>query len=166
MTEWQADPQAADAGLLVIGARFGAAAGLGLGRDAGGALDALAPPRRPCNPVRQVPIYATSLGASGTIQQPGTLGPAIRHYWSIRRLSAEGFTAGTVTFYDSSTVGEPLATFAGAAGVIAPQTFATGALLLHPQHYLVIVASGITGTVTILGSADLVPDWYLTDYLS
>jgi hypothetical protein len=153
-----------DAGLVAIGARFSAAAGAGLGAGADGALGMLSP-GRPCNPIRQIPLYATSLGGSGTVASAATLGPSTAQYWSVRRLSASGFTAGTVVFCLNSAAGEPVAVFAGAAGQIAPQTFGRGELLLHPQSFLVPVASGITGTVTIIGAADMFPDWYLSEYL-
>jgi hypothetical protein len=158
--------QGTDAGLLMIGARFSAAAGAGLGPGADQAVDEVMGRRRSAwgGKIRQVPIYATSLGASGTISQPGTLGPPTGFYWGIRRLTASGFTAGTVTFYDSSASGEPLAV-AGSAIAGIPQTFGRGEVLLHPGHYLVIVAAGITGTATILGAADLFPADFLPRYL-
>jgi len=155
------DPQSTDAGLAVIGARFSAAAGIGLGPGADGALDALSLPRRPCNPVRQVPLYATAFAGSGTITQPATLGPPTGSYWSVRRLAVSGFSAGTVTFYVNDPAGEIAAVFA-AAGV---QTFNRGGVLIHPQDYLVAVGATITGNVTVIGAADQFPDWYLSEYL-
>lgn len=164
MTEWQAEPQAADAGLVAIGARFSAAAGVGLGQGAGGALDALAPPRRPCNPVRQVPLsfgIPVSGGAGTFTGLIGYQGPPVGWYWSIRRLTAQGFTAGTVNIYSVSVTGEILVPFAQAGTA----TFGRGEELMHPQSYLVAQASGITGTVTLYGRADAFPDWYLSEYL-
>lgn len=152
-----------DAGLVAIGARFGLAAGLGLGAGADGALDGIMGSRNDmwADTVRQVPIVATSLGGSGTIMQPATLGPPTGWYWGVRRLTAQGFSAGTVTVYDTSASGEPLETFA-AAGT---QTFGKGQILLHPGHYLVFVAAGITGTVTMYGAADLFRAPFLSRYL-
>lgn len=164
MMEWQADPQAADAGLLAIGARFSAAAGLGLGRDAGGVLDALAPPRRPGNPVRQVPLsfgIPVSGGAGTFTGAIGYQGPPVGWYWSIRRLTAQGFTAGVVNIFAMSINGEIMVPLSQAGTA----TFGRGEELLHPQSYLVAQASGITGTVTVYGRADAFPDWYLSEYL-
>jgi hypothetical protein len=158
--------QGTDAGLVAIGARFSAAAGAGLGQGADEAVDDVMGRRRWAwaNKVRSVPIYATSLGASGTISQPGTLGPPTGFYWGVRRLTASGFSAGTVTFYDSSAYGEPLAVVGSATAGI-PQPFGRGEVLLHPGHYLVIVAAAITGSVTIFGAADLLPADFLPRYL-
>jgi hypothetical protein len=153
-----------DSGVLAIGARFSAAAGVGVGQGADGALaGVLGRPARTCNPVRQVPVYATAVAGSATITQPATLGPPTGHYWSVRRLSGTGFSAGTVTVYINSSAGEPVAQFASGG---APQLYNRGGILLHPQDYLVIVGGTITGDELVLGAADQFPDWYLSEYLA
>jgi hypothetical protein len=154
-----------DDGLAAIGARFSASAAVGLGQGADGALDDLFGGRRmPLNPIRQVPLFipVPLSGGDGTFTGLiGYQGPPVGYYWSIRRLTAQGFTAGTVVVYESSADGEALFPFAQAGTLTASR----GEELLHPQSYLVISATGITGTVTVFGAADAVPAWYLTKYL-
>jgi hypothetical protein len=154
-----------DAGLLAIGARFSVRAGVGVGQGADGALDGIdGRSRLPVNPVRQVPLFMPvplSAGAGTFTGSIGIQGPPAGWYWSFRRLTAQGFTAGTVNVCESNANGEVLVPFAQAATF----TFGRGELLLNPQSYLVLVAAGITGTVTVFGKADAVPDWYLTRYL-
>lgn len=154
-----------DDGLLAIGARFGIAAGIGLGQGADGALDGLMGPRRWRKDIRQVPLFIPvplTAGAGTFTGLIGYQGPPAGWYWSIRRLTAQGFTAGTVSVYDSSINGEVLLPFAQAGTL----TGSRGDFLVNPQHYLVVQATGITGTVTIFGRADAVPSWELADYLS
>jgi hypothetical protein len=154
-----------DDGLAAIGARFSVAAGLGIGQGAAGALDGVfAGQRLPPNPVRQVPLFipVPLSGGDGTFTGLiGYQGPPIGYYWSIRRLTAQGFTAGTVIVYESSVDGETLFPFPQAGTLTASR----GEEMLHPQSYIVVQASGITGTVTLFGAADAVPDWYLSRYL-
>jgi hypothetical protein len=154
-----------DAGVLAIGARFGLRAGLGLGQGAGDALDGIGGRARlPVNPVRQVPLFMPVPLSSGAGQFTGLIGvqgPPVGWYWSIRRLTAQGFTAGTVIVYENSVNGEAMFPFAQAGTLTAGR----GEELMTPQSYLVIAATGITGTVTLFGRADAIPDWYLTRYL-
>lgn len=152
-----------DAGLAAIGARFGLAAGLGVGQGADGALDGIMGGRRPRPVLRQVPLFMPvplTAGAGTFTGLIGYQGPPIGWYWSIRRLTAQGFTAGTVTVFESSVNGEELAVFTAAG----PQTYTKGGVLVHPQSYLVIQAAGITGTVTVFGAADAFPAWELAVY--
>jgi hypothetical protein len=154
-----------DAGVLAIGARFNVRAGLGVGQGASDALDGIdGRARLPVNPVRQVPLFMPVPLASGAGQFTGLIGvqgPPVGWYWSIRRLTAQGFTAGTVEVCESNAGGEVLVPFAQAGTF----TFGRGEILLNPQSYLVLVAASITGTVTVFGKADAVPDWHLTRYL-
>jgi hypothetical protein len=114
--------------------------------------------------LRQVPLAVPGIPLSagaGTMDQAQSLGPPQGYYWSVRRLTATGFTAGTVTAFIDSTAGEPVVPFPQ-AGVF---TFGRGEILLHPMSRLVISATGITGTVQLYGAADAFEDWYLPEYL-
>lgn len=114
--------------------------------------------------LRQVPLAVPGMQLSagaGTVDVAQALGPPQGYYWSIRRLTATGFTAGTVTAYIDSANGEPVAPFPQ-TGVF---TFGRGEILLHPMSRLVIAATGITGTVQVYGAADAFEDWYLPYYL-
>ena len=155
-----------DAGVLAIGARFGLRAGLGIGQGADDALDGIdgSRARLPGNPVRQVPLFMPiplSSGAGTFTGMIGVQGPPVGYYWSLRRLTAQGFTAGIVNVLENGAAGEVLIPFAQAGTFTASK----GELLMTPQSYLVVVAAGITGNVTLFGRADAVPDWYLTKYL-
>jgi hypothetical protein len=155
-----------DAGLLAIGARFNVRAGVGIGQGADGALDGIdGRMRLPVNPVRQVPLFMPvplSSGAGTFTGLIGVQGPPAGWYWSIRRLTAQGYTAGAVNICENSANGEVLVPFAQAGTF----TFGRGEILLNPQSYLVVVASGINFNVTVFGKADAVPDWHLTRYLA
>lgn len=114
--------------------------------------------------LRQVPLAVPGMSLSagaGTVDVAQALGPPQGYYWSVRRLTATGFSAGTVTAYIDSTAGEPVAPFPQ-TGVF---TFGRGEILLHPMSRLVIAATGITGTVQVYGAADAFEDWYLPYYL-
>jgi hypothetical protein len=154
-----------DAGLATIGARFNFAAGLGVGEGAAGVGDALNGPRpRPVPIVRQVPIFMAvplTAGAGTLYGTIGAAGPPMGWCWSIRRLTAQGYTAGSVVVYENSPNGEAFMPFSQAGA----QTGGKGEFLLQPQSYMVVVASGITGTVTLFGRADAFPWWYLTEYI-
>jgi hypothetical protein len=153
-----------DAGMLAIGARFSAAAALGLGQGADGALDGIMPARRSRNPVMSVPIFipVTLSGGAGVASGIiGAQGPPAGSYWFLRRLIGQGWTAGTVQVFESSVNGELIVPFA-AAGTF---TFSRGEMPLNPQSYLVVQATGITGQVAVFGRADAVPAWYLNSYL-
>lgn len=111
--------------------------------------------------LQQVPIFSPVLSASGTIDAPDALMCKTGYHWGIRRLAAVGFTAGTVTVYNSAANGEVIVPFT-AAGVA---TFGRGEVLLQPGDRLVAVASGITGTVQLTGRADCFETWYLPEYI-
>ncbi|HXL59367.1 MAG TPA: hypothetical protein VN959_01620, partial [Mycobacterium sp.] len=83
------------------------------------------------------------------------------YIWGIRRLTANGFTAGTVTAYRNSSAGEPIMPFP----VPAVNTIGRGELLLMPGDRIVWGATGITGTVSYWGVADCFESWYLPYYL-
>jgi hypothetical protein len=97
------------------------------------------------------------------LRRSSQLGPPQGFYWSVRRLTAYGFTAGTVTATLNSRTGEPLIPWPQ-EGVF---TFGKGELLLHPGSQMVFstLASGLTGTVQIYGAADVFESWYLPYYI-
>jgi hypothetical protein len=118
---------------------------------------------------RQIPFVinlpiASSAGNFNPV--PGSLGPDIGYYWSIRRLSATGFTAGQVNLYIDSVNGEPLWTFTGSAVGIYVQNWGKGHQMVHPGSTLAISATGITGgPVVVYGSADQFESWLLPFYM-
>ena len=111
----------------------------------------------------QIPLTA----GAGTLDQGGAglLGPMRGYYWTVKRLTAAGFTAGTVSMYIN---GAPAALDA-APDVSWPEagmyTFGNGELLLNPQDRLIFVASGITGIVLVKGSAIQFPEELLPRFL-
>lgn len=111
--------------------------------------------------LQQLPVFSPVLNGSGTIDSPDGLMAKTGYHWSIRRLSAVGFTAGTVTVYNSAAGGEVLFPFAQAGTA----TFGRGEMLLQPGDRLVAVCAGITGTVQLTGRADCFESWYLPYYI-
>lgn len=116
--------------------------------------------------VRQVPLTANSFTAGGTgiIDSSETLRVHDGYYWSVRRLTLSGFTAGTVTAYRNSAipgVGEPLVP----ATVAATLTFGRGEMLLSPGDRIVLQCTGITGTVQVNGAADMFEMAFLASYI-
>lgn len=108
---------------------------------------------RPWQDVHPVPILAggmTLTGGAGVIDQPDLLGPKDGLWWDVRRVSAWGFTAGTVGIYlnDPTGTGELLASFTQPG-----QYTWSSQVLLGPRDRLVVVASGVTGSVTVAGQA-------------
>lgn len=111
---------------------------------------------------RQAPfIINVPLTAGAATINPTTTGPDTGYYWSIRKLCAVNFTAGTVNVYVDNTGGEPIVPFPS-AGVF---TFGKGEQLLHPSSNIAVVAAGITGTVQIWGTADIFESWLLPWYI-
>lgn len=111
--------------------------------------------------LQQVPLFSPVLAGSGTIDSPDALMAKTGYHWSIRRLSAVGFTAGTVTVYNSAAGGEVLFPFAQAGTA----TFGRGEMLLQPGDRLVAVCAGIAGSVQLTGRADCFETWYLPHYI-
>ena len=119
--------------------------------------------RRIANVITTVP-FAGSIaltGGAGTDDQPDKLAVKTGYIWSIRRITANGWTAGSVTAYISSTAGEPIMPFP----TPAVNTAGRGDLLLMPGDRIVWGATGITGTVQYWGKADCFESWYLPYYL-
>jgi hypothetical protein len=114
--------------------------------------------------VTQVPFAGTVTlsGGNGTDDQPDKLQAKTGYIWGIRRITTQGFTAGTVTVYRNSASGEPIMPFP----VPAVNTIGRGEELLMPGDRMVWSASGISGTVSYWGVADCFESWYLPYYLS
>jgi hypothetical protein len=115
--------------------------------------------------VHLVPIIGGAVqltAGAGTLDQPDRMGPHDPYWWDVRRLSAWGFTAGTVnvTLNDATGNGELLASFPQAG-----QFTWSGQLFLGPRDRLVITATGITGNVFIAGQAAEIAATMLPRYL-
>jgi hypothetical protein len=118
--------------------------------------------QRAAQVIRQVPfIINVPLTAGAATINPSPAGPDTGYYWSIRKLSAVGFTAGTVNTYIDNTGGEPIVPFPQAA----VNTFGKMEQLLNPGSAVAVVAAGITGTVQIWGKADQFETWALPWYM-
>ena len=113
--------------------------------------------------VTQVPFAGTITlsGGAGTDDQPDKLQAKTGFIWSVRRITAQGFSAGTVTVYRNSALGEPVMPFP----VPAVNTIGRGELLLMPGDRMVWGAATITGTVSYWGVADCFESWYLPFYI-
>lgn len=119
--------------------------------------------QRMATAIRQVP-FAGSVpltGGAGTYDAADQLQAKTGYFWSIRRLTVQGFTAGSVTAYRNSAAGEPVMPFPAPA----VNTIGRGELLLMPGDRLVFSATGITGSVTFWGVADCFESWYLPHYI-
>jgi hypothetical protein len=118
--------------------------------------------QRAAQAFRQVPIVINvPLVAGAANLNPTTVGPDVGFYWSVRKLSAVGFSAGSVSLYVDNTGGEPIVPFTQAA----VNTFGKGEQLLHPNSSIAVLAAGITGTVQIWGQADQFESWLLPWYM-
>lgn len=158
------------------GGSIKAAAGIGIEAALGRLICALEADRQRKRDLVQslhlVPIVMPPLIAPGAgpanISVPDAGGPHDGFIWDVRRLSATGFTAGSVTL----SVGPP-----GAASA-APNTqnniatwnstgsfFFSGGLLLNQRDHLVFTAAGITGNVLITGMAVEMDADLLGEYL-
>lgn len=117
--------------------------------------------RRQMEVIRQVPIVTGQLTSGIAYDQPDQLQAKTGFMWSVRRLTCQGFTAGTVTTYRNSTAGEVIAPFPNAASF----TYGRGEILLNPGDKMIFLAAGLTGTAQVYGSADCFEEWYLPFYL-
>jgi hypothetical protein len=127
--------------------------------------------------LHQVPIGAVQIpvtAGAGVYQMADLMSPKAGYMWGVRRLTASGFTAGTVTAYKNGAVvggvylggGEPLPSFAAAGS----NTIGRGEVLLDQNDQLIFVAAGITlaagfGGVQINGAADCFERWLLPEYM-
>jgi hypothetical protein len=97
------------------------------------------------------------------IDQKDRFGPHTGHYWDVARLSAWGWTAGTVTAYlnDTQGIGEPLAVFT----TPGQWTWSSKQMPLAPDDRIVFIGAGVTGAVYVGGSATEVEAPYWADYV-
>lgn len=114
-----------------------------------------------CHPVPLLGAVQLTSGA-GSFGQPNSTGPNDPYWWDLRSLAVWGFTAGTVTFQLNSTL-------AGAQEIgstTVPGEFTWSAQhLLAPRDYIIISATGVTGTVSFGGQAIEVETAWLPAYL-
>jgi len=121
-----------------------------------------------------IPLAAPGLiglaAANGTINYPEGLSPHDGYVWDVRRITATGWTAGTVT----ASIG-PQATSSAAPNTqndlvtwAAPGTYfsPSGAVILQAHDRLEFTAATVTGNVLISGlviqmEADLLADYLL-----
>lgn len=161
------------------GGGFGVLAALGvtLGRIADRLDDQANRRQRLYESLHQVPQGPAQIpinGGAGVLSLPDVFQCKTGYCRSVRRLTASGFTAGSVTTYlNGLLVGgvlvgtpEPVAPFPQ-AGVL---TFGRGELLLQQDDTLTFAATGITlssgfAGVQINGIADEFEAWLLPDYL-
>lgn len=162
------------------GGGFGIAAGavLAMGQAAAASQQAADHDRRRLfEQLHQVPIGAIQVpitAGAGVYQMADLLSPKAGYMWGIRRITASGYTAGTVVAYKNGSVvggaytggGEPMAPFASAGTI----TIGRGEGLLDQNDQLIIVCTGITlaagfAGVQINGAADNFERWLLPDYM-
>jgi hypothetical protein len=105
--------------------------------------------------VSTVPVLGGGLtnlvATSGVIDFPDRFGPHEGYWWDVGRLSCWGFTAGTVFVYrnDATGAGEQLAEFT----TPGQWTWGHRQMPLAPRDRLVVVATAVTGSVFVAGSA-------------
>jgi hypothetical protein len=126
--------------------------------------------------LHQVPIGAIQVpisGGNGVFQMNDLLSVRAGYMWSVRRLTASGYTAGSVTVFKGGAVvggaytggGDPFPFSAAGAATIG-----RAELLLDQGDALIVVCTGITlsagfAGVQINGAADCFERWYLPHYL-
>lgn len=161
------------------GGGFGVAAGavLAMGRAQSGRQAEGQQRNRAWEQLHQVPIGAVQVpitAGAGAYQMADLLSPKAGFMWGIRRITASGYTAGSVVVYKNGSVvggvytggGEPIAPFAAAATL----TIGRGEAILDQMDQLVIVCTGITlsagfAGVQINGAADCFERWLLPEYM-
>lgn len=166
-------PGFAAQGVLSIGAAFGRMA------DAIRDMSAADRKMRLASELYQTPVAPMQIpisGTAGVLQATDQLGPMTGQYWSVRRLVAYGYSAGTVTVYrnalvtgtgsSAAAVGEQVVTFPQSG----TYTFGRGEFLMRPDDFMVLVATGVTLAtgqtgITIYGDADCFSSWLLPDYI-
>jgi hypothetical protein len=118
--------------------------------------------RRKCaGAIQMVPLVSRqSTVAAEAIDQPDALMCKTGYIWDIKRLTLSGWSAGSVQVTKNSALGEVLVSFP----VPATATFGKLQQILMPGERLVIVTTGITGTVQLQGSAVCFESWYFPYY--
>jgi hypothetical protein len=99
---------------------------------------------------------------SGTFDQPMVLGPREGFAWDVELLVAASFTAGTVTVYKQGIADHNIRGVFPSAGTLR---YSGASLFLRAPERLLIVGTGITGNVTISGSAIMVAEEFVGEYL-
>jgi hypothetical protein len=132
--------------------------------------------QRKMETIRQVPFAGgiTIAGGIGTYDQPDQLQAKTGYIWDIRRLTIQGFSAGTVTAYRNGLMnqatglnpGEPICPYSAPA----VNTFTKASQLLMPGDRVMFGATGITlasgyNQVQFWGVASCFEAWYLPYYL-
>jgi hypothetical protein len=133
-------------------------------------------PRANFEVIHQVPIGAIQVpitAGAGVFQMNDLLMPKAGYMWAVRRLTASGYTAGSVIAYKGGAVvggaytggGDPFPFSAAGSATIG-----RAELLLDQGDPLIIVCTGITldathAGVQINGAADCFERWYLPHYL-
>lgn len=97
--------------------------------------------------VPAVPISLTGSAPNltGTLNQPTLFGPRTGMMWDVKRITATGYTTGSVNVYLNSTSGDQVLSFPS----VGNNLMGKAQLLLQPNDALVFNATGITGTVAI-----------------
>jgi predicted phage tail protein len=93
--------------------------------------------------VSTIPMTITS--NAGTLNVPNMLGPQTGYYWDVKRITATGFSAGTVTVTLGAGGGETLTIISAAGSLLLGKAH----ILLSGSDNLYFTAASITGTVAI-----------------
>jgi len=116
-------------------------------------------PWEACHPVSPQGAVVLTAGA-GTFLQPDLMGPTTMYWWDLREITVWGFTAGSVTVFKNSTLGEQVAVFN------TPGNFTwSGQKFLRPDDDLKVSATGITGNVQFVVEAIEIETAWLAEYL-
>lgn len=173
-----------DDGMAAIAARFGAGAGISLGRaDEGAALAGevamaaglpLAARRiRAVFPLNLPPGLLTLTTVGSYLDLPMQFGPRTGWFWDVTALSVSGFTAGAIAV----TKNAPLITASGAAWAIEPvASFPQAGVISFGQkgiplldaceRLIFTVTAALTGYAQISGQVVAVPAERIDEYLS
>jgi len=117
--------------------------------------------------IHTIPIRAGALtnqvAQNGVLDYPDRYGPHEGYMWDVHRLSAWGWTAGSVAVYlnDSLGFGEQLANYS----VPGQWTWGHRQMVLTPRDRVVVVATNITGAVYFAGQATEVEAPWWAEYI-
>jgi hypothetical protein len=150
------------------------------GQDAADALNDPGRVHRNYMQEHQVPWVAPLIvpdgDGTGIVLPNDQMGPMTGFYWSLRRMVAQGYSAGTVAVYRNASqtawgegagqlTGELLYTFPSAG----TYTFGRREMMLSPDDTIALIVTGatlnagVTG-IQVTGAADQFPSWYLPRY--